>query len=65
MIERRLENRGKEMSPGVENDELLINDGAHMTPVDDLLAILRAERRKRPRLAKHIESFVAKLLSEP
>jgi hypothetical protein len=26
---------------------------------------LRAERRKRPRLAKHIEDFVAKLLSEP
>jgi guanylate kinase len=64
VIERRLENARKEITRWVQYDYVLINDDIQTT-FDDLLAILRAERRKRPRLAKHIEDFVAKLLSEP
>ena len=64
VIERRLENARKEITRWVQYDYVLINDDIQTT-FDDLLAILRAERRKRPRLTKHIEDFVAKLLSEP
>lgn len=64
VIERRLENARKEITRWVQYDYVLINDDIQTT-FDDLLAILRAERRKRPRLARNIEEFVAKLLSEP
>jgi guanylate kinase len=64
IIERRLENARKEITRWVQYDYVLINDDIQAT-FDDLLAILRAERRKRPRLARNIEEFVAKLLSEP
>jgi guanylate kinase len=64
VIERRLENARKEITRWVQYDYVLINDDIQTT-FDDLLAILRAERRKRPRLTKHIEDFVAKLLNEP
>ncbi len=64
VIEGRLENARKEITRWVQYDYVLINDDIQAT-FDDLLAILRAERRKRPRLARNIEEFVAKLLSEP
>jgi guanylate kinase len=64
VIERRLENARKEITRWVQYDYVLVNDDIQAT-YDDLLAILRAERRKRPRRSENIEAFVAKLLSEP
>ena len=49
---------------GSSTDYILVNDHIQAT-YDDLLAILRSERRKRPRRAAHIAAFVEKLLSEP
>jgi guanylate kinase len=63
-IERRLENARREIARWVQYDYVLVNDDLQAT-FDDLLAILRAERLKRPRCAKSIESFVEKLLVEP
>ena len=63
-IERRLENARREIARWVQYDYVLVNDDLQAT-FDDLLAILRAERRKRPRCAKNIETFVENLLNEP
>ncbi len=62
-IERRLENARREIARWVQYDYVLVNEDLQAT-FDDLLAILRAERQKRPRRAKNIEAFVEKLLSE-
>jgi guanylate kinase len=63
VIERRLENARQEIMRWVQYDYVLVNDDLQAT-FDDLLAILRSERRRRPRRAEFIEAFVEKLLSE-
>ncbi|QGM48171.1 guanylate kinase [Methylocystis heyeri] len=63
VIERRLENARKEIIRWTQYDYVLVNDDIQAT-FDDLLAILRAERQKRPRRAKNIEAFVQGLLGE-
>jgi guanylate kinase len=63
VIERRLENARKEITRWTQYDYVLVNDDIQAT-FDDLLAILRAERHRRPRRAKNIEAFVQDLLSE-
>jgi guanylate kinase len=62
-IERRLENARNEIQRWKQYDYVLINDDLQKS-FEDLLAILRAERQRRPRRAKGIEEFVAQLLSE-
>jgi guanylate kinase len=62
-IERRLENARREISRWTQYDYVLVNEDLQ-TAFDDLLAILRAERSRRPRRSKQIEAFVAQLLSE-
>ncbi|BBU60680.1 guanylate kinase [Methylosinus sp. C49] len=62
-IERRLENARNEIQRWKQYDYVLVNDDLQRT-FDDLLAILRAERQRRPRRLPGIEAFVARLLSE-
>jgi guanylate kinase len=62
-IEKRLDNARKEIARWTQYDYVLINDDIQAT-FDDLLAILRAERQRRPRRTKSVEAFVAKLLTE-
>jgi guanylate kinase len=62
-IERRLENARNEIQRWKQYDYVLVNDDLQRTN-DDLLAILRAERQRRPRRTLGIEAFVARLLSE-
>jgi guanylate kinase len=62
-IEQRLENARKEITRWTQYDYVLVNDDLQRS-FDDLLAILRAERQRRPRRTKGIEEFVARLLSE-
>ncbi|WP_159731707.1 guanylate kinase [Methylosinus sp. Ce-a6] len=62
-IERRLENARNEIQRWKQYDYVLINDDLQKS-FDDLLAILRAERSRRPRRLQGIEAFVARLLSE-
>lgn len=63
VIEKRLENARKEIARWPMYDYVLINDDLQ-SAFDDLLAILRAERRRRPRRTKQIEELVGRLLSE-
>jgi len=62
-IERRLENAKNEIARWKQYDYVLINDDLQAT-FDELLAILRAERRRRPRRYAQIEAFVERLLGE-
>jgi guanylate kinase len=62
-IERRLENARKEIARWKQYDYVLVNDDLQAT-FEELLAILRAERRRRPRRSEQIEEFVNKLLGE-
>jgi guanylate kinase len=62
-IERRLENARKEIARWKDYDYVIVNDDLQRA-FNDLIAILRAERQRRPRRDKEIEQFVAKLLSE-
>ena len=62
-IERRLENARKEIARWKEYDYVIVNDDLQRA-FDDLIAILRAERERRPRRERGLEEFVAKLLSE-
>lgn len=62
-IERRLDNARNEIQRWKQYDYVLINDDLQKT-FDDLLAILRAERQRRPRRTKGIEEFVSRLLNE-
>ncbi|OAI24909.1 guanylate kinase [Methylosinus sp. R-45379] len=62
-IERRLENARNEIQRWKHYDYVLVNDDLQRS-FDDLLAILRAERQRRPRRLPGIEAFVARLLSE-
>ncbi|MCX7900037.1 MAG: guanylate kinase [Methylocystis sp.] len=63
VIERRLENARKEIARWKDYDYIIINDDLQRS-FDDLLAIVRAERERRPRREKEIEQFVAQLLGE-
>ena len=63
VIEKRLENARKEITRWTQYDYVLVNDDLQRS-FDDLLAILRAERQRRPRRMKAIEAFVARWLSE-
>lgn len=63
VIERRLENARKEIARWKEYDYVIVNDDLQRT-FDDLIAILRAERERRPRRERGLEEFVTKLLSE-
>ena len=60
---RRLENARNEIARWKDYDYVIVNDDLQRA-FDDLIAILRAERQRRPRRDKEIEQFVAKLLSE-
>jgi guanylate kinase len=62
-IERRLDNARNEIQRWKSYDYVLVNDDLQRT-FDDLIAILRAERQRRPRRMKGIEAFVERLLSE-
>jgi guanylate kinase len=62
-IAHRLENARHEISRWADYDYVLINDDIQKT-FDDLLAIVRAERLRRPRISKGVEDFVAALLQE-
>ena len=63
VIEKRLENARKEIARWKDYDYVIVNDDLQRS-FDDLIAILRAERQKRPRREREIEKFVAALLSE-
>lgn len=63
VIERRLENARKEIQRWKDYDYVIVNDDLQRS-FDDLIAILRAERQRRPRQAHGIEAFVDRLLSE-
>ncbi|MFM8860440.1 MAG: guanylate kinase [Methylocystis sp.] len=63
VIERRLENARKEIARWKEYDYVLINDDLQQS-FDDLIAILHAERQKRPRRERGLDKFIAQLLSE-
>ncbi|WP_442755496.1 guanylate kinase [Methylocystis sp. JAN1] len=63
VIERRLENARKEIARWKDYDYVIVNDDLQRS-FDDLIAILRAERQRRPRREREIDGFVAKLLSE-
>jgi len=63
VIERRLENARKEIARWKDYDYVIVNDDLQRS-FDDLIAILRAERQRRPRREREIEGFVGKLLSE-
>jgi guanylate kinase len=62
-IDHRLDNARHEIGRWADYDYVLINDDIQKT-FDDLLAIVRAERLRRPRVAKGVEDFVAALLRE-
>jgi guanylate kinase len=62
-IEHRLENARNEIRRWKQYDYVLVNDDLQRA-FEDLLAILRAERQRRPRNEKAIEQIVSKLLSE-
>ncbi|WP_296713956.1 guanylate kinase [Rhodoblastus sp.] len=62
-IAHRLENARHEIGRWADYDYVLINDDIQKT-FDDLLAIVRAERLRRPRVAKAVDDFVATLLAE-
>ncbi|ATQ69509.1 MULTISPECIES: guanylate kinase [Methylosinus] len=62
-IERRLDNARNEIQRWKAYDYVLVNDDLQRT-FDDLIAILRSERQRRPRRMKGIEAFVERLLNE-
>jgi guanylate kinase len=63
VIERRLEAARNEISRWKQYDYVLVNDDLDTT-FKELLAILRAERLRRPRQSLSVEKFVEQLLSE-
>ncbi len=62
-IAKRLENARVEIQRWNEYDYVLVNDDIQRT-FDDLLAILRSERLRRPRVQTGIADFVDALLKE-
>ncbi|MGJ0508026.1 MAG: guanylate kinase [Methylocystis sp.] len=63
VIERRLQNARKEIARWKDYDYVIVNDDLQRS-FDDLIAILRAERQRRPRRERGVAEFVEKLLSE-
>ncbi|WP_244593134.1 guanylate kinase [Rhodoblastus acidophilus] len=63
-IEKRLDAARHEISRWTDYDYVLVNDDIQQT-FDDLAAIVRAERLRRPRIAAGMGDFVAALLAEP
>jgi guanylate kinase len=62
-IEKRLENARTEIRRWSQYDYVLVNDDIQQT-MNDLIAILTAERLRRPRQQNGVEEFVGKLLAE-
>jgi guanylate kinase len=62
-IAKRLDNARNEIARWEQYDYVLINDDIQKT-FDDLLAIVTAERLRRPRVQPAIKDFVKRLLSE-
>jgi guanylate kinase len=62
-IAKRLDNARNEIARWEQYDYVLINDDIQKT-FDDLLAIVTAERLRRPRVQPAIKHFVKRLLSE-
>lgn len=63
VIERRLENARMEIERWKDYDYVVVNDDLQRS-FDDLIAVLRAERQRRPRREREIEQFVTALLKE-
>ncbi len=63
VIERRLANARNEIARWKDYDYVIVNDDLQRS-FDDLLAILRAERQRRPRRERGIAQFVETLLNE-
>lgn len=63
VIEKRLMNARKEIARWKDYDYIIVNDDLQRS-FDDLIAIVRAERERRPRREREIEQFVESLLSE-
>jgi guanylate kinase len=63
VIARRLDNARNEIRRWVDYDYVLVNDDLQAS-FQSLLAILRAERLRRPRIEPAMGEFVARLLSE-
>ncbi|MDE2362514.1 MAG: guanylate kinase [Hyphomicrobiales bacterium] len=62
-IEKRLENARTEIRRWSQYDYVLVNDDIQQT-MNDLVAILSAERLRRPRQQRGVEAFVQGLLAE-
>jgi guanylate kinase len=62
-IAKRLDNARNEIARWEQYDYVLINDDIQKT-FDDLLAIVTAERLRRPRVQPAIKDFVKRLLAE-
>lgn len=62
-IAKRLENARNEIGRWADYDYVLVNDDIQKT-FDDLLAVVRAERLRRSRVAAGVEKFVSGLLQE-
>jgi guanylate kinase len=63
VIERRLQNARREIARWRDYDYVIVNDDLQRS-FDDLIAILRAERQRRPRRERGVADFVNRLLSE-
>ncbi|MGE5370159.1 MAG: guanylate kinase, partial [Chloroflexota bacterium] len=63
VIEKRLQNARREIARWKDYDYVIVNDDLQRS-FDDLIAILRAERQRRPRRERGIAEFVDRLLSE-
>ncbi len=62
-IEKRLAAARDEIGRWRDYDYVLVNDDIQRT-FDDLRAIVRSERQRRPRVVEGIDAFVGKLLAE-
>jgi len=62
-IAKRLDNARHEIGRWADYDFVLVNDDIQKT-FNDLQSIVRAERLRRPRVAKGMGEFVARLLAE-
>ena len=62
-IAKRLDNARHEIARWADYDYVLVNDDIQQT-LDDLLAIVRAERLRRPRVSAGVSGFVKRLLAE-